>query len=526
MVTPRGGEQVTTAEKPVAWWRWAGAAAVLLFLGLVLRFWQPVFGFTDLFQLDASNDALKLEAFRDFPVFVYRDTGGYDGLYYAQLSLDPSLRDPELPRAMDNFAYRARRILPSAIAWLVGLGQARWIIVAYSLLNIAAWLTLAWLLWRILEVRDGKGWLAWAGVMFSAGALHSVRLSLTDLPALVLVTAAIGAAERMQKRTALVCIAAAGLARETSLLGIAGLVKRPWLSVKNAVRFALAVLPLLAWIGYVRWRAGPADQGWGNLDWPLTGFVKKWHDSIAALFRMSDFILGATTLLALIGLTVQAIYLLVRRQPENRWWRMGAAYVALLCLLGTAVWEGFPGAATRVLLPLTIAFNVLARSSRGSIVWLMAGNLGVFAGLAALRGVPSDPSEIADISSGRSACIVDEGSGWYDREQTSAHHWIWTSHVGTLSVESWPPSRSSLRFIFALRSLHPCVVRLCENGREIWETDVGLKRQQYAVPFTVTGGRAEFEFSTDAPPQRESAAPNARQLAFALYDLRLAVPKP
>ena len=40
--------------------RAAALATVLVFLGLVARFWHPVYGFTAFFQLDASNDDLKL----------------------------------------------------------------------------------------------------------------------------------------------------------------------------------------------------------------------------------------------------------------------------------------------------------------------------------------------------------------------------------------------------------------------------------------------------------------------------------
>ena len=154
--------------------RLAGLAAVALFLVLVARFWHPVYGFTVFFQLDAPNDDLKITAFRELPVFVHRDTGGYDGLYYAQIAQDPTLRDPELSRAMDNFPYRARRILPGALAWVLGAGRPAWIIHTYSLINVGAWLALAAIGWRLFEVRDGRGWLAWAGVLFSAGALSSV----------------------------------------------------------------------------------------------------------------------------------------------------------------------------------------------------------------------------------------------------------------------------------------------------------------------------------------------------------------
>jgi hypothetical protein len=72
----------------------AALAAVALFVALIARFWHPVYGFTSLIQLDAPNDELKITAFRELPVFVHRDNGGYDGLYYAQIAHDPTLRDP------------------------------------------------------------------------------------------------------------------------------------------------------------------------------------------------------------------------------------------------------------------------------------------------------------------------------------------------------------------------------------------------------------------------------------------------
>ena len=124
----------------------AALAALVLFVALIARFWHPVYGFTSLIQLDAPNDDLKIAAFRDLPVYVHRDNGGYDGLYYAQIAHDPTLRDPALPRAMDNFAYRARRILPPALAWVLGAGQPAWIIHTYPLLNVLAWFALAVLL--------------------------------------------------------------------------------------------------------------------------------------------------------------------------------------------------------------------------------------------------------------------------------------------------------------------------------------------------------------------------------------------
>jgi len=84
--------------------------------------------------------------------------------------------------------------------------------------------------------------------------------------------------------------------------------------------------------------------------------------------RHTEFpLLVWTTLLAVAGLTAQALFILRFPRPADPWWRLGAVYTLLLSFLGTPVWEGFPGAATRVLLPLNVACNVLALRRRAPL---------------------------------------------------------------------------------------------------------------------------------------------------------------
>lgn len=514
---------------PASRWmlRLAAAAAVALFLALVLRFWHPVHGLTVFYQLDAPNDDLKIAAFRALPVYVHRDTGGYDGLYYAQIAHDPLLRGGELPRAMDNLPYRARRILPPALAWLGGAGQPGWIIHTYAWLNVAAWLALAAILWRLINVSDARSWLAWAGVLFSAGALGSVRLALSDLVALTVLAGALLALERGRARSGVAGLALAGLARETSLLATVGAITAPWFSRRNAARFALAALPLAAWLAYVRWAAGPADAGWANFTLPVVGLVEKWAAAIGALFTVADKPLAWTTLLATLALTVQAAFFVVRRDFADRWWRIGAAYAALLLFLGTAVWEGFPGAATRVLLPLNLAFNLFALRTRAPLAWLVAGNLTVLAGLLALRDVPHDPREIAARSVGGTSAIVRTGDGWFGREQSRRQTWHWARERGVLTVERWSHGGRPLQLEFALRSLAPRTVVIRHEGREIWRATIGAETSTHRAELPATIARViTLEFSTPEPAVRENASPGARELGFALYDLRLAPAPP
>lgn len=505
--------------------RLAGGLVVLGFLALVARFRHPVYGFTAFFQLDASNDEVKLAVFHEYPVYVYRHTGGYDGLYYAQIAHDPTLRDPALGPATDALPYRARRILPPAVAWLVAAGKPAHIIMAYSLLNVVAWLALAVLLWRGLPVKTWTAFVAWAGVLCSAGALASVRLALTDLPAAALVALGILAAERGRKFSALGSIAAAGLARETALLGVAGLVKAPWLSWKNAARIVLAATPLALWLGYIRWRLGGTEPGWGNFTWPLLGWVEKWVHSAAALADIPDLLLASSTLLTVFALSVQALFLVTKVEICSRWWRVGAINVALMAALGTAVWEGHPGAATRVLLPLTVAFNVIAARTRASIVWLLLGNLTVFSGLLAWKEVPPYPAQLAADRSGSQAAIAREGAGWYGIEESARHVWLWAERSGAIELETWPKSRVRVQVRFEMRALDQRTVTARVAGQPVWSASIGTARSSHVFELELTGGRGTIEFHAEKPPVHDPAA-DPRALGFALYDLHLEVKEP
>lgn len=507
--------------------RAAGLVAVAFFLFLVGRFWHPVYGFTAFVQLDAGSRERMISALREQPIYTYPDHGGYDGVYYAQIACDPSLRDPDLGRALDNFSYRARRILPSAVAWVLGAGQPRWVIHAFTLVNVAAWLALAWLLWRLLEVEDWPSLLAWGGVMFSAGALASVRLSLTDLPSLALVAGAYLAVDHGRHSLASNVLAAAALARETALAAFAGLLRRPWLSSQNILRAIAVAAPLAVWLFYVRTRAGTVEQGWGNFSVPVLGLIEKWRAALAALRSVEDKPLAWTTLLATLGLTTQATFMLTRWRPDDRWWRLGAVFAGMLLCLGTVVWEGYPGAATRALLPLTLAFNLVAYRTRAPLAWLVLGNLTVFSGLLALRDVPRDWQELAALNSRGTAVIARLDTGWFGMEESGRSRWAWSDGRARVTFSSWTKRADTLHLSFALASLAPRTVVIRQGERELTRVTLSKKTAPCTLPVALDAeGRATLEFATDTPGVRESSNADARSLAFAVYDPRLSLAQP
>ena len=96
-------------------WKAARWLVVALFLAACARSYHPGYGFTGLIHFSKDSHDLQLPAVQSAPHLEVE--GGYDGLYYAQLAVDPLLRDPAIDRALDSPPYRARRILFSWTAY-------------------------------------------------------------------------------------------------------------------------------------------------------------------------------------------------------------------------------------------------------------------------------------------------------------------------------------------------------------------------------------------------------------------------
>jgi hypothetical protein len=356
--------------------------AALLLTGLVLGQFTPETGFTGLIRFGDTWQERRLSVLETIPVATIRDSGGYDGQFYAQIALDPLLRSSELPNALDAPAYRARRILTPAAAALLGLGQPGWTLQVYALVNVLCWFLLGWLLLRQIGGTGAIAFARWAGCMFSMGVLDSVRQSLVDLPALLLLV--LGINSHIQARTGRTSLwlAGAALAKETSLLGALALQcdrpagPFPW---KRAILTLLAAsLPLALWSVYVqqRFAATPGTEGLGNFTWPLVGLLAQ------AKYSLREVSLGnfdsrySFSLIAILGLFTQACVLWRNPQASSPWWRIGVAYSLLLLFLGSWVWSGY-WAVCRAVLPMTLAFNLLLPANRAFWPLWILGNLTV-----------------------------------------------------------------------------------------------------------------------------------------------------
>lgn len=517
----------TTLKSAGAWDRVARLALLLAFALLIGRFWSPYYGFTSLLQADPDTEALLPASLQDAPIFIHREAGRYDGAYYAQIATSPGLRDPELAMAVDDLGYRARRILLSAVAWIVGGGDAVGAVHAYAWLNVVLWFALAWLLWLILPA--GGGWrntLAWAGLLLASGTLASVRLALTDLAATALLAAGLLLIERGRERTATLCLGLAGLARETALLGAGAFWPEgkwaPAQLVRKAALVATAALPLVAWWSYVQLTVGSSSAGSANFTLPLAGWLGKWRElgQLTGIEANHGLLLGGW--LDVVALTVQAAYLLGHREPRNAWWRVGVLFVALGAVLGPAVWEGLPGAYSRVLLPVALVFNVLAARRRAALGWLLLGNLSVLSGVWAFHDAPGTPHTLTSAATGGQRYVLETDARWSVAEWNSKWRWAWCNGEGGLNFRVWP-HQPRVRMELQVRGVTPRELEVRHGGVTVWQGRIGDRPEWITLPeLPVERGRVELELRSPEPPAQEGVANTARGISFACFGARLA----
>ncbi|MCA1561026.1 MAG: hypothetical protein LC804_12425, partial [Acidobacteria bacterium] len=296
--------------------------------------------------------------------------------------------------AMDLAPYRARRILFSWTAFALGLGRPAWILEAYALQNVLCWLLLAVVLTRWMPLTSARGLALWTACLFSHGMLWSVRFALLDAPSLLLIVCAVWAVEAGRPLLSAAIVGVSGLGRETNLLAAAMQPvprdRRSWMRLVAAA--VLTVLPLLIWADYLRsiYRStifAQTDQLMAG-----TGLIRSWRNVIFEDIAGSGlFSIQGLWLALLCSLAVQALYLLVRREYASPWWRLAFVYAVLMLLLDRVLADPLTGAITRVLLPLTVGFNVLLASESRSgrfWPWFAAGNLHLLAALSVMPLIP------------------------------------------------------------------------------------------------------------------------------------------
>ena len=512
----------------------AYGAAVAMFLIILGQFYIPGKGFSYLIAFGGNQEDARLSKVRKIDSYVQRASSGYDAQYYVQIAMDPSLQNTQLKQAVDSLPYRARRILFSATAFLLGGGDPPSILQAYAIQNAICWLILAALLLHWFPPRDWDFFMRWAGVLFSVGLCLSVRNALIDGPSLLLIAFGLYLAEKGRPWWSTFVLALSGLGKETNLIGAASLLpplradRRAWMLA--IVRGLLVAAPLALWMYYLAQKLGPVmDAGQRNFDWPFVAYAHKWRQVLVELPDVGWPNVGPLlSFLMLATLTVQFGFLLLRPQWDRAWWRVGMSFAMLMIVLGDAVWEGYPGAATRVLLPMQLAFNVLVPLGRRWRFLLIAGNLSVITAFFEMQPpsiegfVMGGDSSLYSTPEGK-AVTMEYTTGWYSPEGFRSFFWCWAKGNAGHEIFNPHPFDLKARLRFSTFSVGHRTVRLKLNGEEVWQTTMG-ENQLITVSLSslrLTKGKNILVWETDPPAVQRSSDPRA--LAFVVQNLHFDV---
>lgn len=356
-------------------------------LAILLEGYVPGGGFTRLIHIDKDYPQRLLPEARALPDQC-KVSNGYDGQFYAQIALVPFLNKKVLDQVIDAPSYRSRRIGMPALANLLSFGNEKWVLPIYAFLPFVFWLVLAYFLFRSSINCSWQGSLVTIAILCSSGTLISIARALPDLPALVLTyAAAIGSAGGI---LSLCLMALAILFKETSLLSIPAILTISCLPkytclIKNALKGIAVVLPFVVWLIY-KYTIFGWDKSMGTDNFSIPG-VALYHaviENILFLVNLDHWLPleAIPNSFALISLIVQAVYLFVKSNHKSAVWCLGIGFALLLPFLGRAVLEDVH-AYTRVMLPLTLAFNLLLAENRvfmsknAFTLWFALGNLGL-----------------------------------------------------------------------------------------------------------------------------------------------------
>jgi len=235
----------------------------------------------------------------------------------------------------------------------------------------------------------------------------------------------------------------------------------------------------------------------------------------------------------LVALTAQCLFFVLRPRWSEAWWRAGIGYAVLLVVLGDAVWEGYPGAASRVLLPMTLAFNILVPRGRSWWLLLLLGNLTVFFSSDTLKPPGREsfrlegPRALRMVeASGRTVEAVFSEQEWYLPERSRFDYWRWSRGAAEVVLRNPHPFPIQADINFDLKSSDDrnVIVRAAgADGNVLWKGETVRTLRGVALNgVRLPPGDTVWRFDTDKPAQFPSNG-DPRKVTFSLRNLEIRV---
>jgi hypothetical protein len=329
-----------------------------------------------------------------------------------------------------------------------------------------------------------------------------------------------------------------GLGKDTSVLCGAGMTlpvsRSPRAWAAWLAQAGLVLLPLAVWMLCLRtWLGKGDDIGARNFGAPFAGLTEKLQQSLSLLIAGGyPSVVARFDLYVLAGLLAQFFFFAFRRRWADPWWRIGASYAVLMVFLGDAVWENYPSAAARVLLPMTLAFNITVPRGRWWVILLIAGNLGVIAsadifkppgresfvveGPRALRINPQDARVVEAIYDPRR---------WYPPEKPRWSTWEffrWNMGDGKVTIRNPQPFSMVAVVKFRLRAVDQREAVVTRAGKVLWRgmLQPAEVRRVSLGEIELPPGDTVLAFGSDRPAQHPGNG-DIRRLTFSLRDLEI-----
>lgn len=499
-------------------------------------FYLPGQGFSYLIEFGSMEHSRYVPEVKAVSHYEAPNSPGYDSQFYVQIAMHPHLGDKVLRPAVDSLPYRARRILFLLTAWAAGGGNPWLVMNAYALQNAFCWFVLAGVLLRWFPPTCWGNWVRWGAVLFSFGLIFSVWGALLDGPSLLLTAIGMALIESGRTWAGSVVMGISGLGKDTSVLCGSALSppdprnSRTW--GPALAKAAIVVLPLVAWMVCLRlWLGHGDDIGDRNFSRPFVGILHKLQDSLSSFLaeRYPHPSVAKFDLLVLTGLIAQFLFFSLRIRWRDPWWRVGASYAVLMVFLGDAVWEHYPSAAARVLLPMTLAFNILVPRKGLWPIVLILGNLGIFGSTELLRPPGREsfhvegPRELRiNAKDGGVVEAVYGARNWWGPERSRWEYWRWSLGDCTIALHNPQPFPIVADVKFRLHSADPREAIVKSADKVLWSGMLDPSDAQSAlIPgLVLVPGDTVLQFQSDRPPTYPGNN-DRRRLTFSIRGLEI-----
>lgn len=271
--------------------------------------------------------------------------GGYDGLTFYRLALDPFTHDQTAHGIrLDNPPYRQQRIGYPLIVWMLSFGQSAWIPLLLVVVNIIAAAAMAAFAGAFAR-HYGQHALWGVIVPLYPGFVLTFSRDLAEIVAAMFAMGAIWAVASRRNVPAAIMLTCAVLTRETTLLLafalVAGwLVERLFQRERRIafVTFALPIAVYALWQVFLalRWGVTPLRSGAPDIAIPFMEFARFFAASAARRFHQQRLYFTESLFLAAVVMTVVLIWR--RTRTEVPWRFAWLGYLAVFSLLPRTIW--------------------------------------------------------------------------------------------------------------------------------------------------------------------------------------------